>query len=56
MAHAGKFLAANVLAGQNSGQDQVKDGDLVKHAAGGQAEDRYVTDAAAEKHGARQYR
>ncbi len=54
MTHAGKFLPADALTGQNPGQDEVKDGDLVKHAAGGQAQDGDVSDPAAEKHGARQ--
>lgn len=55
MTHAGKFLAADELTGQNPGQDEIKDRDLVKHAAGRQAEDGDISDPAAEKHGARQH-
>ena len=56
MPHAGEFLAADLLTGQNPGQDQVEDSDLVKHAAGGQAKDRDIADPAAEEHGAGQHR
>ena len=56
MTHAGKLLPADELAGQNPGQDEIKDCDLVKHAAGRQAKDGNIADPAAEEHGARQHR
>jgi hypothetical protein len=56
MAHLGKFTAADGLPGEDTGQDQVKDGYIVKHTAGRQSQDRYLADSACQKHGTGQDR
>ena len=51
MTHTGKFLPADAFTGQNPRQDEIKDGNFVKHAAGRESKDRNISYPAAEKHG-----
>ena len=52
MAKGGKFFSADLFTGKDAGEDQIKDGNAVKHTAGRQPQHRNRANARHRKHGA----